>query len=91
MNWGVSLFVIAVFILFVWSLSQTRFKNKMLCRFRRPNHMLIERWVPLYVKYVVFDEGKYGIGQYVVIGILVLARYAAFLASIKVLYSVVFL
>jgi len=66
MNWGTSLFVIAVFILFVWSLSQTRFKNKMLCRFRRPNHMLIERWVPLYVKYVVFDEGKYGIGQYVV-------------------------
>ena len=66
MNWGVSLFIIAIFILFIWSISQTRFKNKMLCRFRRPNHMLIERWVPLYVKYVVFDEGKYGIGQYVV-------------------------
>lgn len=66
MNWGTSLFIIAIFILFVWSLSQARFKNKMLCRFRRPNHQLIEKWVPMYVKYVVFDSGKYGVGQYTV-------------------------
>lgn len=66
MNWGMSLFVIAVFVIFIFLLSQNRFKNKMLCRFRRPNHMLVEKWVPLYVKYVVFDNGKYGVGQYVV-------------------------
>ena len=66
MNWGTSLFIIAVFVLVVWYVTQTRFKNKMLCRFRRPNHQLIEKWVPIYVKYVVFDNGKYGIGQYVV-------------------------
>jgi hypothetical protein len=66
MNWGTSLFIIAMFILFVWSLSQTRFKNKMLCRFRRPNHQLIEKWVPLEVKYVIFDAGKGQIGQYTV-------------------------
>jgi hypothetical protein len=66
MNWGVSLFIIAIFIVFVFFISQTKFKNKMLCRFRRPNHQLIERWVPLYVKYVVFDNGKYGVGQYFV-------------------------
>ena len=66
MNWGMSLFVIAVFILFIWSLSQTRFKNKMLCRFRRPNHQLIEKWVPLEAKYVIFDNKKSGVGQYTI-------------------------
>ena len=66
MNWNTSLSIILAFILVIWYFSQTRFKNKMLCRFRRPNHQVIEKWVPLFVKYVIFDNGKYGIGQYVV-------------------------
>lgn len=49
-------------IMFVYN--QTKFKNKMLCSFIRPNKQRIEKWVPLHSKYVVFDRGKYGIGHY---------------------------
>ena len=36
----------------------------MLCTFIRPNRQKIEKWVPLYSSYVVFDRKKYGIGHY---------------------------
>jgi hypothetical protein len=65
-NWGISLFLIALVIIVIIFFTQKRFKNQMLCRFRRPNHMVIERWVPLYSKFVVFDNGKYGVGRYIV-------------------------
>ena len=64
-NWGISLFVITAFILFIWYRSQTKFRDKMLCFFIRPNKQKIERWVPLYSTHIVFDRGKYGIGQYI--------------------------
>lgn len=44
--------------------SQTKFKNKMLCYFIRPNKTRIKKWVPLYSKYVVFDRGRHGISHY---------------------------
>lgn len=63
-NWGLSLFVIAAFVLFIWYRAQTRFRDKMLCQFIRPNKQRIEKWVPLDSKYVVFDRGRYGTGRY---------------------------
>lgn len=65
-NWGLSLFLVACFVLILWYHSQTRMKNKMLCFFIRPNRQMIEKWVPLQSTYVVFDRKKYGgIGRYI--------------------------
>lgn len=50
-----------VFMLFY---SQKKFKDKMLCYFIRPNKQRIEKWVPMYARYVRFDKGKYGIERY---------------------------
>lgn len=64
MNIQLSLTIIVAFIFIIFYISQTKFKNKMLCYFIRPNKQKIEKWVPLYAKYIVFDNGKYGIGHY---------------------------
>jgi hypothetical protein len=64
-NNAISLILIVSLILVVFYKSQTKFRDKMLCTFIRPNKMKIEVWVPLYSKYIVFDRGKYGIGQYI--------------------------
>lgn len=63
-NWQISLAVITFFILIIFYKSQTRFRDKMLCQFTRPNLQKIEKWVPLYSTHVIFDRGKYGIGHY---------------------------
>jgi len=63
-NFGISLFIVVVFVLFIFYYSQKKFQNKMLCYFIRPNKQRIKKWVPLQSKYVVFDRGKYGIGHY---------------------------
>ena len=63
-NWGISLFIITVFVLFIWYRAMTRHRDKMLCTFIRPNRQKIEKWVPLYSTHVIFDRGRYGIGQY---------------------------
>lgn len=62
------LFVFVLFFAFAIIQSQTRFRDKMLCTFRRPNKVKIEKWVPMSYagKYVTFDRGRYGIGQYYV-------------------------
>ncbi len=65
MNWSTSFIVIVAFVFFMFYYSQTKFKNKMLCMFIRPNRQRIEKWVPLYSKYIVFDRGKYGKGHYI--------------------------
>ena len=36
----------------------------MLCYFLRPNRQRIKKFVPLYINYVIFDRGKYGIQRY---------------------------
>jgi len=64
MDLGTSAIIIVLFILIIWYISQTKFKNKMLCTFRRPNKQKIKKWVPLFNKTVVFDRGKYGIDRY---------------------------
>lgn len=63
-DWSLSIIIILLFLLAIIYFSQQKFKNKMLCMFIRPNRQRIEKWVPLYTKYVVFDRGKYGIGHY---------------------------
>jgi len=55
-----AVFVVSV----VWN--QQKFKNQMHCTFIRPNRQKIEKWVPVYSNYVVFDRGRYGIGRYMV-------------------------
>jgi len=59
-----SIIVVLIFILGVFWYSQTKFKNKMLCYFLRPNRQRIKKWVPLYTTYVIFDRGKYGVQRY---------------------------
>jgi len=59
-----SIIIVLVFALGMFWYSQTKFKNKMLCYFLRPNKQRIKKWVPLYSRHVVFDRGKYGIQQY---------------------------
>jgi hypothetical protein len=34
-------------------------RNKLLCRFRKPDLTLIEKFVPKHSRYVIFDGGKY--------------------------------
>lgn len=64
-NSTLMLITMAVFVVaIVWN--QQKFKNQMLCYFIRPNKQKIEKWVPVYSNYVVFDRGKYGIGRYMV-------------------------
>ena len=59
-----SIIVILFFLLIIFWYSQTKFKNKMLCTFLRPNKQKIEKWVPLYSKHIIFDRNKYGIERY---------------------------
>lgn len=66
MDWGLTGMLIALALVALVWVSQQKLKNKMLCYFIRPNRQRIEKWVPLYSSYVVFDRGKYGIGQYIV-------------------------
>ena len=63
-NWSLSIIIILLFLFVVFYTSQQKFKNKILCTFIRPNRQKIEKWVPLRSKYVLFDRGRYGIGQY---------------------------
>ena len=64
-NWAISIVVIVIFIGIMFYWSQTKFKNKMLCFFIRPNRLRIEKWVPLHNKEVTFGQ-KYGnIEQYI--------------------------
>lgn len=39
--------------------NQQKYKNKMLCFFRRPNNLLIKKWVPVDNRWVVFDNQRY--------------------------------
>ncbi len=64
-SWVISFILAVAFIFFLFYHSQTKFKNKMRCYFIRPNKVRIQKWVPLYSKYVVFDRGKYGVGHYI--------------------------
>ena len=63
-DYTTSIIVILLFLLGMFWYSQTKFKNKMLCYFLRPNKQRVKKWVPLYSRHVVFDRGKYGIQQY---------------------------
>lgn len=58
--------IIVAVILVMFLISQRKFKNKMLCEFIRPSKQKIEAWVPMHVKYVTFDQGKYGVQQYII-------------------------
>lgn len=64
MNWNLSILIILAFTIVIFLVTQNRFKNKILCTFHRPNNTKIERWVPMTARAVIFDNGKYGIGQY---------------------------
>jgi len=59
-----SIIIVLLFVIIIFWHSQTKFKNKMLCYFMRPNKQRIKKWVPLYTNYVIFDRGKYGIQRY---------------------------
>ncbi len=59
-----SIIVVLLFLLLIFWYSQTKFKDKMLCYFLRPNRQRVKKWVPLYSNYVIFDRGKYGIQRY---------------------------
>jgi len=59
-----SIIIVLLFVIIIFWHSQTKFKNKMLCYFLRPNKQRIKKWVPLYTNYVIFDRGKYGIQRY---------------------------
>ena len=59
-----SVIIILLLVLAVFWYSQTKYKNKMLCYFLRPNKQRIKKWVPLYSRHVIFDRGKYGVSQY---------------------------
>ncbi len=61
---SITYIVLAVFIILIFWASQRKFKNKMLCVFHRPNKTKIEIWVPLFARFVRFDQGKYGVGDY---------------------------
>ncbi len=61
-----SIIIILLFLIIIYWMSQRKFRNKTLCTFIRPNKLRIEKWVPTHSKYVVFDNGKYGIGQYII-------------------------
>lgn len=59
-----SIIIILLFLLIIFWYSQTKFKNKMLCYFLRPNKQRIKKFVPLFASWVIFDRGKYGVGRY---------------------------
>jgi hypothetical protein len=59
-----SIVIVLLFALIIFWYSQTKFKNKMLCYFLRPNKQRIKKFVPLYSNYVIFDRGKYGVQRY---------------------------
>jgi hypothetical protein len=63
-DYTTSIIIVLLFLLGIFWYSQTKFKNKMLCYFLRPNKQRVKKWVPLYSRHVVFDRGKYGIQQY---------------------------
>lgn len=65
-NLQIMFVIVVAFVLIMFIISQRKFKNKMLCEFIRPNKQKIEAWVPMHSKYVTFDQGKYGIGQYII-------------------------
>lgn len=62
-----SIIIVLLFIVGIFWYSQTKFKNKMLCYFLRPNKQRIKKWVPVYSRHVVFDRGKYGVERYRII------------------------
>ncbi len=59
-----SIIICLLFLLGIFIYAQTKFKNKMLCYFLRPNKQRIKKFVPLYSTYVIFDRKKYGIERY---------------------------
>lgn len=59
-----SIVIILLFIIVIFCWSQIKFKNKMLCYFKRPNRQRIKKWVSLYTDYVIFDRKKFGIQRY---------------------------
>ena len=59
-----SIIIVLAFLLVIFWHSQTKFKNKTLCTFLRPNGQRVKKWVPTYTNYVIFDRGKYGIQRY---------------------------
>jgi len=63
-DYSTSIIIILLFLLGIFWYSQTKFKNKMLCYFLRPNKQRIKKWVPLYGTHVIFDRGKYGVARY---------------------------
>lgn len=64
MDSGILLAIIFAGVLGMFVYSMNAHKNQMLCAFIRPNKQRIEKWVPLYSKYIIWDRGKYGIGRY---------------------------
>lgn len=64
MNWTLVIIMVTAFVLVMFYQSQSKFKNKMLCYFIRPNRQRIEKWVPIHSTHVIFDRGRYGIGRY---------------------------
>jgi len=63
-DYSTSIIICLLFLVGIFWYSQTKFKNKMLCYFLRPNKQRVKKWVPLYSRHVIFDRGKYGIQQY---------------------------
>ena len=39
--------------------NQQKYKNKMLCFFRRPNNLLIKKWVTIDSRWVIFEKERY--------------------------------
>ena len=61
---NISIIIVVGFIIYLLYTSQSKFRDKMLCFFIRPNKQRIEKWVPLMSTQVVFDRGRYGMGRY---------------------------
>ena len=54
-----SIIIILIFTLGIFIHSQTKFKNKMLCYFLRPNKTRIKKFAPLGARHVRFDKTKF--------------------------------
>ena len=59
MNLGIVVVLLAVLVIGMAYYSQASLRNKIFCTFRRPNKTIIEKFVPLHSKFVIFDGGKF--------------------------------
>lgn len=65
MDWSTSLVVVCLFLVGLVWYSQQKFQHKMLCRFVMPHNVEIEKWVPIFSRYVVLKT-KRGTERYVI-------------------------